>query len=64
MTIAEARQTFLGVAEYAARVLTETDGMWPPAARATACRDGLQHIEAECRSAHAAVTAIEEAQTT
>jgi hypothetical protein len=64
MTRGEAEQALLGVAEYAARVLTETDGMWPPAARATACREGLQHIEAECRRVHVAVTAIEEVQTT
>lgn len=59
-----ADQALYGVAVYAARVLTETDGLWPPAARATECRTGLQHIEAECRRVHETVTEIEEAQTT
>jgi hypothetical protein len=54
--LAEARAALLGVAVYAARVLTDTDGLWPPAARATACRRGLEHIEGECRRVHAAVT--------
>jgi hypothetical protein len=58
-----AAETLLGVAAFAARVLTETDGMWPPAARAAECRRGLQHIEAECRRVHAAVTANEEGQS-
>ncbi len=55
-----ARATLLGVAEYAARVMKEADGCWPPAARAPELWRGLQHIEAECRSAHAAVTANDE----
>ena len=55
-----AHQTLLGVAEYAARVLKETDGLWPPASRATEARRGLQHIEAECRRVHAAVTTSDE----
>lgn len=52
-------ETLLGVAVYAARILKGTDGMWPPAARATECRRALQHIEAECRRVHAAVTTDE-----
>jgi hypothetical protein len=51
-----ARATLIAMAEYAARVRKETDGFWPPAARATALWRGLEHIEAECRRAHAAVT--------
>ncbi len=54
------RETLLGVAAYAARVLRDTDGMWPPAARATECRRGLEHIEAECTRVHSAVTANDE----
>lgn len=54
-----AHETLLGVAVYAARVLKETDGTWPPAARATACRHGLENIEAECRRVHAAITTDE-----
>lgn len=54
-----AHETLLGVAVYAARILKETDGMWPPAARAAACRQGLENIEAECRRVHAAITTDE-----
>lgn len=51
-----ARATLLAVAAHAARVLLETDGMWPPAARASACRRALEQIEAECRRVHAAAS--------
>lgn len=54
------RETLIGVAAFAARVLSETDGQWPPAARAAETRRGLQHIEAECRRVYAAVTSNEE----
>lgn len=59
----QARETLIGVATFAARVLTETDGLWPPAARAAETRRGLQHIEAECRRVHAATTSHEEASS-
>lgn len=50
----------LGLASYAERVLVETDGMWPPHARATACRTGLRRIAAECRREASATTTDEE----
>lgn len=59
-----ATETLLGVAAFSARVLSDTDGMWPPAARAAECRRALALIEAECRSVHAVVTANEEGQST
>lgn len=49
----------LGIAAYADRVLVDTDGMWPPHARATACREGLRHVAAECRREAAATTTEE-----
>lgn len=52
-------ETLLGLAAYAARVVDGTDGLWPPAARATERGRALQHIEAECRRVHAAVTTDE-----
>jgi hypothetical protein len=55
-----AHVALLAVAAYAARTLHDTDGMWPPAARATQCRRALEHIQAECRQAHAAATANDE----
>jgi hypothetical protein len=48
------------IAAYAESVLVATDGMWPPAARATACREGLLNIAAECRRESAATTTDEE----
>ncbi len=48
------------IALYADRVITETTGMWPPAARATACHEGLRLIAAECRRGSAAGTTEEE----
>lgn len=54
--------TLVGLAAYARRVLEGTDGLWPPAARATECRRALENIEAECRRAHAAATTEEGAE--
>ncbi len=48
------------IAAYADRVITETTGMWPPAARATACHEGLRLIAAELRRGSAAGTTEEE----
>jgi hypothetical protein len=39
----------LAVAMYAENVLEVTDGQWPSAARASACREGLRNVAAECR---------------
>ncbi len=47
------------IAAYADRV-TETTGMWPPVARATACHEGLRLIAAELRRGPAAGTTEEE----
>lgn len=55
-------ETLLGLAAYAARVVDTTDGIWPPAVRATERGRALQHIEAECRRVHAAVTTDEGAE--
>jgi hypothetical protein len=48
--------TLQAIAAYAESALVATDGMWPPHARATACRTALWNIAAECRRGASATT--------
>lgn len=59
----EDQGVLLVLAAYAERVLVQTDGMWPPHARATEARKGLRTIAAECRREASAATTKETACT-